>query len=203
MFKMYAWAHAQHIALEKYLRSQYLINIRDEQYRRILDIIEYNRRQRHDLRHHLLTLQGLWENGETEKARDYLSRYLVETDSIHVENFCSNPIISAFFLNDAVKTIINRDHEHLSAAEHVQMNEAVCFGSAFRCLQRIFQKIFGQNGKIGILYGERIRNMNMGGQFYAAFTGKREIMAYQHIDDRIRTEIFDMDTVCFHQIRCS
>ncbi len=109
-------------------------------------------------------------------------------------------IASAFFLNDAVKTIINRDHEHLSAAEHVQMNEAVCFGSAFRCLQRIFQKIFGQNGKIGILYGERIRNMNMGGQFYAAFTGKREIMAYQHIDDRIRTEIFDMDTVCFHQI---
>ena len=94
MFKMYAWAHAQHIALEKYLRSQYLINIRDEQYRRILDIIEYNRRQRHDLRHHLLTLQGLWENGETEKARDYLSRYLVETDSIHVENFCSNPIIN-------------------------------------------------------------------------------------------------------------
>lgn len=94
MFKMYALAHAQHIAQEKYLRSQYQIHIRDDQYRRILDSIEYSRRQRHDLRHHLLTLQGLWENGETEKARDYLSRYLLETDNIHVEKFCSNPVIN-------------------------------------------------------------------------------------------------------------
>lgn len=94
MFKMYALAHEQHIAHEKYLRSQYQINIRDEQYRRILDNIEYNRKQRHDLRHHLLTLQTLWENGETGKARDYLTRYLGNTDSSHVEKFCSHPIIN-------------------------------------------------------------------------------------------------------------
>lgn len=94
MFKMYALAHERHIAHEKYLYSQYQINIRDEQYRRILDSIEYNRRQRHDLRHHLLTLQILWENGETDKARDYLSRYLENTDDIHVEKFCSNPVIN-------------------------------------------------------------------------------------------------------------
>lgn len=94
MFKMYALAHEQHIAHEKYLRSQYRNNIRDEQYRRILDSIEHNRKQRHDLRHHLLTLQTLWENGETEKARDYLSRYLGNADGIHVEKFCSHPIIN-------------------------------------------------------------------------------------------------------------
>lgn len=94
MFKMYALAHEQHIAHEKYLRSQYQINIRDEQYRRIWDNIEYNRKQRHDLRHHLLTLQGLWENGEHEKARSYLTRYLEDARSRPVEKFCNNSVIN-------------------------------------------------------------------------------------------------------------
>lgn len=94
MFKMYALSHAQHIAQEKLLRLQYQNNIRDEQYRRISDSIDLSRKQRHDLRHHLLTLQGLWENGETAKARDYLTRYLDNAGSLQIKTFCSNPIIN-------------------------------------------------------------------------------------------------------------
>lgn len=39
-------------------------------------------------------LQGLWESGETAKARDYLTRYLDDAGSLQIKTFCSNPIIN-------------------------------------------------------------------------------------------------------------
>lgn len=92
VFKMYSLSHERHIAHEKYIQTQYQINIRDEQYRRICESIEYSRRLRHDLQHHLRSLQGLLEHKETEKAQNYLEQYLEHTNAHKISNLCGNLI---------------------------------------------------------------------------------------------------------------
>lgn len=94
IFRMYRIAHERHMADEKYIQSQYQVNIRDEQYKRIFDSIESVSRQRHDMRHHMLILQELISEGDTEKASEYLEQYLKAAQKSTAVKLCGNPIVN-------------------------------------------------------------------------------------------------------------
>lgn len=94
IFRMYRLASERHLANEKYMQSQYQVNIRDEQYRRIFESIEGMNKQRHDIRHHMLIMQELLDNGETEKASDYLKQYLDSSRKKTAVKLCGNPIVN-------------------------------------------------------------------------------------------------------------
>lgn len=94
IFGMYRLAHQRHMADEKYMESQYQVTIRDEQYKRIFESIENVSRQRHDIRHHMLILQEFLNNGNTEKASEYLKQYLEVTQKKTADKLCGNPIVN-------------------------------------------------------------------------------------------------------------
>lgn len=94
MFRMCRLISDKQISSEKLMQSQYQINIRDEQYRRISENIEGVRRQRHDMRHHMTTLRGFLESGDTEKAVEYLNQYLGEHHNQKITSYSKNPVIN-------------------------------------------------------------------------------------------------------------
>lgn len=94
IFRMYKLASERHLANEKYMQSQYQVNIRDEQYKRIFQSIESVSKQRHDIHHHMLILQELLDNNETEKASDYLKQYIDSNREKTAIRLCGNPIVN-------------------------------------------------------------------------------------------------------------
>lgn len=94
IFKMYWLAHERYLANEKYARTQYQADIRSEQYRRISQNIENTRKMRHDLQHHMLTLQGYLETGQTEQAAEYLRLFSQSMQNHKIITFCSNPAVN-------------------------------------------------------------------------------------------------------------
>ena len=94
VFKMYSLAHEKQLANEKYMQTIYQMDIRDEQYRRIHERLEHSYKLRHDLRHHLLIVQGFLEHGETDKMREYLAQYLEQADSFQIAKVSDNPIVN-------------------------------------------------------------------------------------------------------------
>lgn len=94
IFKMYALAHERYLANEKYAHTQYQTDIRREQYRRISENIENTRKMRHDMQHHIVTLQGFLETGATEKALEYLKVISHDTKTHTIITFCQNPVVN-------------------------------------------------------------------------------------------------------------
>lgn len=94
IFRMYRLAYEQYEANEKYLQTKHQINIRDEQYRRISENIENVRQQRHDMRHHMVLLCELLENGKSEKAIEYLKQYLEHLETQRITKYCGNSVIN-------------------------------------------------------------------------------------------------------------
>lgn len=94
IFRMYSLANERYLADEKYARAQYQLDIREEQYRRICESIENSRKQRHDIQHHLLTLEGFLDSCDIQKARDYLKQYAESSARSGIVKFCNNPIIN-------------------------------------------------------------------------------------------------------------
>lgn len=94
VFKMYSLAHDKQLTNEKYMQTVYQMDIRDEQYRRIHERLEHSYKLRHDLKHHLLIVQGFLEHGETDKVREYLAQYLEHADRFRITKVCDNPIVN-------------------------------------------------------------------------------------------------------------
>lgn len=94
VFQMYSLAHEKQLAHEKYMQTIYQMDIHDEQYRRIQERMEHSRRLRHDLKHHLLVLQGFLEHNETEKMRGYLAQYMEQISEFEIAKVCGNPIVN-------------------------------------------------------------------------------------------------------------
>ena len=94
IFRMYRLAYERYASNEKYLETKHQIDIRDEQYRRISENIENVRRQRHDIRHHMVLLCELLEKDEKEKAILYLKQYLEHSETRSITKYCDNPVIN-------------------------------------------------------------------------------------------------------------
>lgn len=93
-FKMQSIAHEKLAAQQKYDEVQRQLAIQEAQYQRIIENMEYTRRMRHDLRHHLLTLQGFIKSGEMEWAEQYLSQTLKISEEYEITNLCGNAVIN-------------------------------------------------------------------------------------------------------------
>ncbi len=61
----------------------------------LLNNYEEIRRQRHDIRHHLRTLSGMLQKGETRNAYDYIQELASTVPVYTPEKYCSNLIINA------------------------------------------------------------------------------------------------------------
>lgn len=94
VFKMFAHAHEKLTTMQKYNEVQRQLAIHEEQYRRIHENIESNRRMRHDLRHHLVTLRGFLSVGDLEKAEEYLRQYISQSEDYALVKLCDHPVIN-------------------------------------------------------------------------------------------------------------
>ncbi|MBS5144220.1 MAG: GHKL domain-containing protein [Butyricicoccus pullicaecorum] len=89
-----------YLSYEK-LRSQHdasqvrhLLSIQEEQYRHICTNIENSRRMRHDMRHHIITLQGFLQRGQVQEANKYLEQYLHAVQQGELIELCHNPVVN-------------------------------------------------------------------------------------------------------------
>ncbi len=90
MYLSYEKLHSQHDADQ----SRHLLSIQEEQYRHICANIENSRRMNHDLRHHMVTLQGFLQGGCVQDACDYLEQYLDSAQQVELIELCRNPIVN-------------------------------------------------------------------------------------------------------------
>lgn len=82
------------MAQQKLSQMQFQLDLQGEQYKRISDNIEKSRRMRHDFRHHMVAILGFFNNGETEKTKQYIGKYIRILDESVMPNICKNPIIN-------------------------------------------------------------------------------------------------------------
>lgn len=95
LFKIIAVSHEKLTARQEASRVRNLLALQEEQYRRISDNIENSRRMRHDLRHHMVALQGFLQHEETERAKEYVENYLNTEKQNQVVWLCGNHTINA------------------------------------------------------------------------------------------------------------
>ncbi len=75
-------------------QTRHLLSIQEEQYRHICTSIESSRRMNHDLRHHMVTLQGFLQGGRVQDACDYLEQYLDSARQVELVELCRNPVVN-------------------------------------------------------------------------------------------------------------
>ncbi len=93
-FKILDMAHEKLSAQQKYNEVQHQLLIQEEQYRRISDNMEMVQHMRHDLRHHMVTLQSFLENGKVQNAKDYLNHFLTTAKEFTVPSLCDNDVVN-------------------------------------------------------------------------------------------------------------
>ena len=77
------------------------LRMQEGQYRKLLDNIENTARIRHDWRHHLLTINGFAENGETGIMRDYLKKLFPVYVTDAEKSVCQNHVVDIILLHYA------------------------------------------------------------------------------------------------------
>lgn len=75
------------------------LRMQGDQYQRMIENAEKNARQRHDWRHHLLSIDSFVENKDMEGLRNYLRELTPEYLSEEDLSFCLNPIVNAILLH--------------------------------------------------------------------------------------------------------
>lgn len=92
-FDLLGTAYEKLLTQRKYSEARRLLDLGDMQYRRLSENMELTRRMRHDLRHHMVTLQGFLKSGATEQAEQYLSQVLEITEEHAIARVCGNPLV--------------------------------------------------------------------------------------------------------------
>lgn len=75
-------------------QARHLVSVQKAQYHHICDSIENSRRMNHDLRHHMVTLQGYLQSGQIQDASDYLDQYLDSARQSELVTLCHNPVVN-------------------------------------------------------------------------------------------------------------
>lgn len=95
LFRVIAASYDKLAAQQEAGQARNLLTLQEEQYQRISDNIESSRRMRHDLRHHMILLQGFLQQGETERAAAYVENYLNTEKQDRVVWLCGNHTVNA------------------------------------------------------------------------------------------------------------
>lgn len=64
-----------------------------QQYKWLNERIEKEKKRRHNLRHHLRTMDTLAQNGQVENLQEYITRYLEEVREVELQNLSGNPVV--------------------------------------------------------------------------------------------------------------
>ena len=94
VFRMLFHSHRRFAARQELTRTEHLLEISREQYKRITQNVEYAKRLKHDFHHHALALQGMLAQGDTAQARTYLSQYINALDAHELADVCESPILN-------------------------------------------------------------------------------------------------------------
>lgn len=94
IFRMLYLSHERILLQQENIHTQHQIELRDEQYHRITETISATRRLRHDIKHHILTVQGFLTEGNTAKAETYLNEYLDTVTKYEIMSLCGNSIVN-------------------------------------------------------------------------------------------------------------
>jgi sensor histidine kinase regulating citrate/malate metabolism len=71
-FKLMAISHEKLKIQQEANQTRCLLTIQQEQHRRIDQSIKDSRKMRHDLRHHMVVIQGFLNSGDTAQAQAYV-----------------------------------------------------------------------------------------------------------------------------------
>ncbi len=82
------------LAKEQLIQLDQQLKFNESQYCRISENIENSRKMRHDLRYHMLTLQGYLNENEIEDAKIYIESYIHALDQETLHTYCENAIIN-------------------------------------------------------------------------------------------------------------
>ncbi|WZL81877.1 GHKL domain-containing protein [Vallitaleaceae bacterium 9-2] len=93
IFKILFYANERLLSQQKYLQIEQQFIIQGQQYHHIYDNIENSQRMRHDLRHHMVTLEGFLNNNEINKAKTYISEFMDYANSSRWIKISENPTI--------------------------------------------------------------------------------------------------------------
>jgi two-component system sensor histidine kinase AgrC len=93
-FKMMYLSYEKLRSQNEAAQARHLYAIQEEQYRHICANIETSRRMNHDLRHHMVTLQGFLQGGHVQEACDYLEQYLDSARQVELVELCRNPVVN-------------------------------------------------------------------------------------------------------------
>lgn len=64
-----------------------------QQYKWLNERIEKEKKRRHNLRHHLRTMDTLAQNGQVESLQEYIARYLEEVREVELQKLSGNPVV--------------------------------------------------------------------------------------------------------------
>ena len=64
-----------------------------KQYKWLNERIEKEKKRRHNLRHHLRTMDTLAQNGQVESLQEYIARYLEEVREVELQKLSGNPVV--------------------------------------------------------------------------------------------------------------
>lgn len=102
--------HKEMLAKDQLLQLDQQLRFNEVQYCRISENIENSRKMRHDLRYHMLTLQGYLNENKIGDARTYIEHYLhtIEQETLHIysENAIVNYIVSHYHAAARQKDIV-------------------------------------------------------------------------------------------------
>lgn len=79
-------------------RSNNLLSLQMLQHENLKERIAEARRTKHDIRHHIIVLNSYLQNGEYEKAKDYLNTYKRSLPDDSAIVFCAHSVINAMLL---------------------------------------------------------------------------------------------------------
>lgn len=92
-FRMCFHAHQKEVKAREVLQLGHQFELSNQKYQSIVANVENARKMRHDLRHHMVALQGMLHAGEVDRAEEYLGSYVRELDEAQMEVLCGNPVV--------------------------------------------------------------------------------------------------------------
>ena len=75
-----------------------------QQYKWLNERIEKEKKRRHNLRHHLRTMDTLAQNGQVESLQEYIARYLEEVREVELQKLSGNPVVDEVMSYYVVQT---------------------------------------------------------------------------------------------------
>ncbi len=101
LFNLYILVNEKSFVQKEYMVAKNEAALLDVEYRNIMGNIETVKKMRHDLRHHLLVLQGMLSSQNYSKAGDYIGEYLSDIKELRLNTFSDNKVENIFLAHYA------------------------------------------------------------------------------------------------------